>query len=1113
MSSEVEENGLLQAESDDELDWEEVEVPVNETEQPQHLEITLDRHPKQKTSNKKKGISHADRLIRIDCHKIHTIALIAAARVRNKWINDPLLHARLISLVPLHLQNAFGVIHKSRVPDQNQRGRMFERAINNLAHWWAESFFEVVPEGHIRNQTFDEVQRKLEIRGLHVEDVVLDEDTLLDMTQDDPETIRSEKSLMKHALMQSGSRDTSAQLFTSLCRALGIPARLVVSIQSVPWQASVGKPKPKYERKPKLKGKEVVVEDQDVESSSMVGLGGGRRLDGSPVPVMSEKAKGKQKAQPAVKLRKTKSKGNVLGAPRKLESPDPLTTPPVIWTEVFSRPDAKWLPVDPIRAIVNKRKMFDPAPPATNAPKVTKVENRMVYVLAFEEDGYARDVTRRYAREYGAKVAKVQGGSSAPNVGGGGRGRQAWWDKVLSCIKRPFQLHRDDLEDQELEAAQYSEGMPTTISGFKDHPLYVLERHLKQTETIHPPPPITPELGKFRGEPVYPRSAVFSLKTSENWMRSTGRMIKAGEQPMKMVKVRAGTVNKMRELEVLKDELKIAGEGDGASSSSAAGEIMQGLYAYSQTEPYTPDPVIDGKVPKNNFGNIDLYVPSMLPKGAAHIPFKGVAKIARKLGFDFAEAVTGFEFKKRRAFPILEGVVVAAENEAALLEAFWEAEREADEKARIKKEDRVLKQWTRLIHGLRIRQRLQEQYGSGKQSSKQHRSSVSTSQNPKAAHDSDDGSRDSSPVAAPDDDPSDSAGGFLAGADRVVAAFHLPKNTHVVLPSSAEASSFSTTPLRDTPRVKGAGGLHAEMELQETDDDESDPREALELVTYDLEPEASGMDVDARSDADMEEMEVAVPKDSPSAAAGVGFVPMTMQQMAEEAAAKLEDQQPVEVEEVIETAAPQPTASTGRTLRNRTLPASEPTPSANASVSRRSTRAKSTLGAEAGSSTNSQANGTSRSTRSAQPRRASTKRTPTKAAGSKRKRATPAAKKGGAKKGRKASGYESDSEEAEMSEPELEDDINGIDEEALDDEDAKDGDFDEGHQFSPSKRARPHAARAKTSTVAVSTVPSIVGSSSLDVAAPTSSTTASTPSTSTSGRTLRPRASKTAIRR
>ena len=63
-------------------------------------------------------------------------------------------------------------------------------------------------------------------------------------------------------------------------------------------------------------------------------------------------------------------------------------------------------------------------------------------------------------------------------------------------------------------------------------------------------------------------------------------------------------------------------------------------------------------MPKNDFGNIDLYVPTMLPAGAAHIPceyrnrrlvssrmfscsfiVKGTAKIARQLGFDYAEAV------------------------------------------------------------------------------------------------------------------------------------------------------------------------------------------------------------------------------------------------------------------------------------------------------------------------------------------------------------------------------------------------------------------------------------------------------------------------------------------
>ena len=80
-------------------------------------------------------------------------------------------------------------------------------------------------------------------------------------------------------------------------------------------------------------------------------------------------------------------------------------------------------------------------------------------------------------------------------------------------------------------------------------------------------------------------------------MRNTGRTVIAGEQPMKMVKVRAGTVGRMRELEVLKDELRVASQdgpnGQDEGSSSATGEIMQGLYAYSQTEPYVPDPVVD----------------------------------------------------------------------------------------------------------------------------------------------------------------------------------------------------------------------------------------------------------------------------------------------------------------------------------------------------------------------------------------------------------------------------------------------------------------------------------------------------------------------------------------
>lgn len=66
---------------------------------------------------------------------------------------------------------------------------------------------------------------------------------------------------------------------------------------------------------------------------------------------------------------------------------------------------------------------------------------------------------------------------------------------------------------------------------------------------------------------------------------------------------------------------------------------------------------MDGKIPRNSFGNIDIYVPSMIPPGAIHLPLKGTGKLARRLGIDYAEAVTGFEFKSisiTPSYPLLD---------------------------------------------------------------------------------------------------------------------------------------------------------------------------------------------------------------------------------------------------------------------------------------------------------------------------------------------------------------------------------------------------------------------------------------------------------------------------
>jgi len=109
---------------------------------------------------------------------------------------------------------------------------------------------------------------------------------------------------------------------------------------------------------------------------------------------------------------------------------------------------------------------------------------------------------------------------------------------------------------------------------------------------------------------------------------------------MKWVKQRASTVNRRREIEMVlergrEERERVSGPGSGVGEEDA----MQGLYAESQTELYKPEQIVDvcyafaflslpvnihhviqGKIRKNDFGNIDLYVPSMLPPGGAHIP-------------------------------------------------------------------------------------------------------------------------------------------------------------------------------------------------------------------------------------------------------------------------------------------------------------------------------------------------------------------------------------------------------------------------------------------------------------------------------------------------------------
>lgn len=107
-------------------------------------------------------------------------------------------------------------------------------------------------------------------------------------------------------------------------------------------------------------------------------------------------------------------------------------------------------------------------------------------------------------------------------------------------------------------------------------------------------------MGFVRGEPVYARECVVTLRSREIWFKEA-RVVRLGEEPYKIVKSRP-KYDKMTG-EVKKD-------------------LPLELFGIWQTEEYIPPIAVDGKVPRNEYGNVDLFKPCMLPKGTVHLPSK-----------------------------------------------------------------------------------------------------------------------------------------------------------------------------------------------------------------------------------------------------------------------------------------------------------------------------------------------------------------------------------------------------------------------------------------------------------------------------------------------------------
>uniref|UniRef100_K3WDM9 Rad4 beta-hairpin domain-containing protein n=1 Tax=Globisporangium ultimum (strain ATCC 200006 / CBS 805.95 / DAOM BR144) TaxID=431595 RepID=K3WDM9_GLOUD len=367
-----------------------------------------------------------------------------------------------------------------------------------------------------------------------------------------------------------------------------------------------------------------------------------------------------------------------------------------IWSEVYDDKKKAWISVDTIRRLVGRPQDIEPL----------RKGALFSYIVSISGSERLIDVTPRYAARW-SKTLKL-------------RIADTWWGLTIdamsaealnrtNCSNQLYDIDEREEEERifvqeksQLTAMTESEEMPTSLEGFKKHHLYCLERHLGRFDCIYP----RKAVGIFKGQPVFLRKHVHVTRSAYQWRR-LGREINDSERekPAKWYKTFSKSNNGAGD----------SGDDDdddgGGMSQTNRGNGARAMFGVWQTSVFVSPPVVDGIVPKNSYGNIELWSKAHVPRHAVHVQLPRIEKVAQQLGIDFAPAVVGFEVKDGRNVPKFDGIVVAESSFEVLVDAHAHIQQSTIEKAIEKNQQLVTKRWERIVKRLLLRQRLEDDYG------------------------------------------------------------------------------------------------------------------------------------------------------------------------------------------------------------------------------------------------------------------------------------------------------------------------------------------------------------------------------------------------------------------
>lgn len=338
------------------------------------------------------------------------------------------------------------------------------------------------------------------------------------------------------------------------------------------------------------------------------------------------------------------------------------------------------------------------------------------YVIGINEDNLVLDISSRYItdisyRYFNKLDLRTESGRTALLV----------QTLIRYLNHNNTYLSSDNLElDLLRKVALANYSIPLTFTGMKRSPNFVTHSTLLYNEAIDPAvlkiAKVKIDKGK-KSEAVYFKNSVIVGKSEQQW-KFLGRSIvptqkelplktTKGLQPRTIYRRRLFNYNSLNNMDEL-NETK--------------------LYSFSQTcsyikEKITYDSNDNPSLPRNKYGNLEIFKENMVPDGCSWIKLNGIEKILNDYKrfpsdyritdpVNYVPVVVGFDFRAKagRAIPVKEGVIVLKEQEITAKRVWLQGKIKLHRLDIERREKLALRGWYVFLRRLEIKNRVDKHY-------------------------------------------------------------------------------------------------------------------------------------------------------------------------------------------------------------------------------------------------------------------------------------------------------------------------------------------------------------------------------------------------------------------